>query len=443
MPTISAVLIVRNEERHLERCLLSLFGAVDEIVVVDTGSDDNTERIARSYGARIGHFPWMDDFSAARNSALNLAQGDYALSIDADEWIENGEEANSILHRFVQSHGPETVGTVEIVSAMGTESERQEVVDHTERFFHRVSCRFEGAIHEQIILIDGSKQTASTGLRLGHSGYAQSTNAPDHKALRNMKILRQEVERRPGDEYCWYQLGKAHFSIKDYGPAIDAFQTALARIRFTQGSIPQGLAGGISREVLTGLVVSLAYALVNTGKLREASALLNHHLTLGHSGVLWADFHHAMGYVHLMLGNLPESRTAYVESLRLGPNHEDVRGTGSFSSAYHLGLLSEAEGKIPDALKWYTESLRSKCDYSPVLSRCMDLAAEQNIVFPRELLDLADMEAFSALYLNRLRHSMETGNTAAATRIIQAASLSPSLRALCKVSPLRSSSHSG
>ncbi|HPO12602.1 MAG TPA: glycosyltransferase [Candidatus Hydrogenedentes bacterium] len=441
MPTISAVLIVRNEEKHLERCLLSLFGVVDEIVVVDTGSEDNTERIARSYGARIGHFPWVDDFSAARNTALHLAQGDYVLSIDADEWIENGEEAKTLLHRFVQGHGPETVGTVEIVSTVGTAPECQEVVDHTERFFHRVSCRFEGAIHEQIMLFNGSKQTASTGLRLGHSGYAQPTNAPDHKALRNLKILRKEVERLPDDEYCWYQLGKAFFSLKDYEAAIEAFQTALARIRFTEGSVPQGRLGGVSREVLTGALVSLAYALVNTGKPQEAAALLKQHLALGHNGVFWSDFHHARGYVHLMLGNLPESRAAYLESLRLGQDHEDVRGTGSFSSAYHLGLLSEAEDNLPEALKWYTESLRCKCDYPPVLSRCIDLAAEQNIVFPIDLLELADREAFSALYLKRLRHFMENNLTAAASRLIQAAECSPSLHGLCKASLVHSSSH--
>jgi hypothetical protein len=83
-PSICACLIVRNEAQNLPRCLDSL-GTVDELVIVDTGSTDNTVEIAESYGAKIGHFEWCDDFSAARNHALEMVTCDWVLSIDADE----------------------------------------------------------------------------------------------------------------------------------------------------------------------------------------------------------------------------------------------------------------------------------------------------------------------------------------------------------------------
>ncbi|MGD8447496.1 MAG: glycosyltransferase family 2 protein, partial [Desulfobacterales bacterium] len=80
-------MITRNEEQFLQRCLDSVQGIVDEIVVVDTGSVDRTIGIARSFCARIYHFEWTEDFSAARNFSLSKANGDWIFSLDADETI--------------------------------------------------------------------------------------------------------------------------------------------------------------------------------------------------------------------------------------------------------------------------------------------------------------------------------------------------------------------
>lgn len=85
--TLSLCMIVKNEEQHLSRCLLSVKPVIDEMIVVDTGSTDRTKDIARVYGAKVYDFPWNDDFSAARNHSLSMAQGDWVLVLDADEVI--------------------------------------------------------------------------------------------------------------------------------------------------------------------------------------------------------------------------------------------------------------------------------------------------------------------------------------------------------------------
>jgi glycosyltransferase involved in cell wall biosynthesis len=98
---LSVVMIAKNEEAMLPACLNSVKGA-DEIVVLDTGSTDRTVEIALAAGAVIGEYKWNDDFSAARNAALDISSGDWILSIDADETLnENGIE---IIREFINSN---------------------------------------------------------------------------------------------------------------------------------------------------------------------------------------------------------------------------------------------------------------------------------------------------------------------------------------------------
>ena len=80
-------MIVKNEEKHLVKCLKSVRDIVDEMIVVDTGSTDKTKDIAQVFGAKVFDFPWTGDFSAARNHSLEQATGDWILILDADEVI--------------------------------------------------------------------------------------------------------------------------------------------------------------------------------------------------------------------------------------------------------------------------------------------------------------------------------------------------------------------
>ncbi len=80
-------MIVKNEEKHLVKCLRSVRDVVDEMIIVDTGSTDKTNDIAKVFGAKVFDFPWTGDFSAARNHSLEQATGDWILVLDADEVI--------------------------------------------------------------------------------------------------------------------------------------------------------------------------------------------------------------------------------------------------------------------------------------------------------------------------------------------------------------------
>ncbi len=94
MPTLSLCMIVKNEEQFLERCLQSVQGLVDEIIIVDTGSTDRTKEIARQFTDKIYDFTWVDDFSAARNESLKHATANWILVLDADEVLATEDHLN-------------------------------------------------------------------------------------------------------------------------------------------------------------------------------------------------------------------------------------------------------------------------------------------------------------------------------------------------------------
>ncbi len=432
MTTCSATLIVKNEEANLYRCLQALQGLVHEIVVVDTGSDDGTVEIARAFTEHVHFFAWCDDFAAARNFAIGRATGDYVLSVDADEHLLDRESALSLIESFIHRYTPDVVGTVDIISAIGSGGDAQEVRTVVQRFFRRDRFRFEGAIHEQLVPVSGTKTAAPTGLRFSHSGYAHGPSSPGHKSHRNKRLLQAAIEKHPDDEYFWYQLGKAHVALSENAEACTALERALERIRF-DAQEARGRTGPVAPEVLTDLIVSLAYAYVNTNQTGEAASLLTKHEALGHAGVQSPDFYHAVGYVYLMAGDVARSRRAYETSLRFDPRCEQVLGTGSFGSLYHLGLLREAEHDMPGACDYYRQCLRCKPDYGPAIARCIDFILEHKTIAPAEVWAACDPDALAERYRSKLYLLLNENHVDQATLLLQAASnISQALFEQCK-----------
>lgn len=220
---LSACLIVKNEEKHLDRCLASVKPIVDEIVVIDTGSTDRTVEIAEKYGAKIGHFEWCDDFSAARNESLKLATGDWALWIDADEELdENG--FTQIREALIR---PQFAGYyLQIINFMEADSPANTYVHTAIRLFRIIpGVWFTGRIHEQII--GGFKErglvpaTLTKGV-IRHYGYQQSSMVEKDKINRTITMLRKEVEEFPQEPFHWFNLANVYSVANMVSPAEEA-----------------------------------------------------------------------------------------------------------------------------------------------------------------------------------------------------------------------------
>lgn len=188
---ISACYITKNEEHTLARSLNSLKGQVDELIVVDTGSTDNTLAVAKTYGAQIYHHKWTDDFAAARNVALEKATGDWIIFLDADEYF--AEESAAVIRKTIAGAQGDaiTVTIINIQEDSGKEFSRSLVL---RMWKNKLARRYVGRIHEHVREngknIDNIECFAN--LLLYHTGYSEEKMK--QKSERNLKLLMAELE---------------------------------------------------------------------------------------------------------------------------------------------------------------------------------------------------------------------------------------------------------
>lgn len=209
--TLSACLIVKNESKNLDRCLKSLKDVCDEIVVVDTGSTDNTVAIAERYSAKIARIDWTDDFAAARNVSLELATGYWALWIDADEELDAGS-IHAVREGLIRPQfGGYFVRIVNYVSDDGTAN--QYVHSPVRIFQRRPEIRFVGRIHEQVLhAFEEHDFVAATlsKVTLHHYGYRPAEMEEKNKLERTISMLEREVREHPRDAFHWFNLANAY-----------------------------------------------------------------------------------------------------------------------------------------------------------------------------------------------------------------------------------------
>ena len=207
-PRISLCMIVRDEEAMLPACLDSVKGAVDEMIVVDTGSRDDTVSMARQAGATVLHFPWVDDFAAARNHGIERATGHWVLVLDADERLAPGAApairqavASAVFDcALLRLHEASTVDAPwpDVLSGAARLSEPQLLP----RLLRRTpDLAFVRPIHENVLpwLRRRGMKVAGVDADVIHLGAAASVVDSRAKSARNIRMLKGRLEREPGD----------------------------------------------------------------------------------------------------------------------------------------------------------------------------------------------------------------------------------------------------
>jgi glycosyltransferase involved in cell wall biosynthesis len=215
MPTLSLCMIVKNEEKHLARCLSSVKGVVDEIVIVDTGSSDRTIEIAESFETKIFYFDWVYDFSAARNFALSKCSGDWILYLDADEEL-NPDSIEEV--KKYKTHTP--AGIFCTVKSIGSSSVNGSAMRYPRLFANVPGMEFTGKVHEQIIdsLKNNKLPLIDSRIEIIHHGYVLGDEGLQQKKERNLSLL-LSTENNKSSIYEKLKLVQTFISLEKYDEA--------------------------------------------------------------------------------------------------------------------------------------------------------------------------------------------------------------------------------
>ncbi len=336
------VVIARNEARCIGRCLASAREWVDSMLVLDTGSTDDTVARARAEGARVESFTWVDDFAAARNRALDTAGADWHIVLDADEWLKEGGAALAALRQAE----PAFVGAVRLDNEIGA----QEGDVCAPSWLSRVlpgGVRYAGRIHEQPV---HSLPLRRLPVAVGHTGYLPQAMAA--KRGRNAALLQRALQEAPGDGYLHYQLGKDHSVHDRHAAAADCYERAAQ-------------AGTPTDSHAHDLLLRRLFALKKCGRHDEAVQLAELHRTAWDAS---PDYWFTVGDLLLdwacarpdRAGDLlPVIEASWQRCLEIGerPDLEGaVIGRGSYLAAANLAVLCDGTGRAEEARQWRERS---------------------------------------------------------------------------------------
>ncbi|HTK34103.1 MAG TPA: glycosyltransferase family 2 protein [Caulobacteraceae bacterium] len=351
MTRLALVMIARDEAPRIARALASARPHVDRMIVLDTGSNDDTAAVAAGCGAEVHDFVWCDDFSAARNAALARSDADWNLILDADEWLEPpaaGLDARTL------SPAPARlfIGQAQVMSQIEQDGAATLVRSWIPRVLPR-GVTYHGRIHEQ----PASKlETRRLPVRIGHDGYLPESLA--RKADRNEVLLLREMQAKPEDAYLWFQLGKEHQARRRWAQSADCFVKALA-LRPPPGA-----------PYRHALVVRAITVLKMADRLEEAIALGDEELPNWQQS---PDFFFVIGDLYLEWASrhperavkdfLPVVEYAWKRCLEIGERDDldgAVHGRGSHMAAHNLAVMFGTVGlkDLADKYQSMAERLR-------------------------------------------------------------------------------------
>jgi len=224
VPRISLCMIVKNEGSCLDRCLRSVHDYVDEIIVVDTGSTDKTVKIAETYGARIYHHPWENDFSKHRNQSLSYATGDWIFQLDADE--ELFAEDSRLLRETIRT------GSADYYHCRFYDIKKDGSIHGTfyliRLFRNGMGMGYERKVHNQLC---PQGREAYSAIRIRHYGYDLSPEQMEAKHIRTTTLLKEMLIADPEDVYSIYQLSSSYSMHREPQKAVEYGEKALAIMR--------------------------------------------------------------------------------------------------------------------------------------------------------------------------------------------------------------------
>lgn len=277
-------MIAKNEEKNIGKCLTHLKAIVDEQIVIDTGSTDNTVEIARNSGAKIYDLKWENDFSAARNFAISKAKGDWIIFLDCDEYFT--DESIKNIKKCINESG--NMNNIDgIIAEMINIDDKGNIISILSNISARIfknkkSIKYKNKIHEHLINLRRANNDTSgmnlldrsQTLKIIHTGYAEGAVAEKNKSDRNIVLLKEEIELHPNDAQLYSYLGESLClgnSVELKEEAIQAFLKALDCIKPTQ-NYTEGLKQRCYSNILN-IMLNANYTIERSKEIFEAAII--------------------------------------------------------------------------------------------------------------------------------------------------------------------------
>lgn len=335
MIPISVCIITKNEAEHLQKCLEALKPYPFEIVVTDTGSEDNSMEIARQYTDRVYEFAWINDFSAARNFCVSRASHNTILSLDTDEFIRPLDwEA---LQQALEAH-PKSLGAIELLSYFDVNGETKHQISRLERLFNRRYYHFINPVHEVLVPIGRMAPTSyDAPISVDHVGYQGTKEKLREKAERDMALIRTEIEADPDNPYLYFQLGQGYMLMRDHENALLWFRRAMEL-----HPIP-------GADYTLALLCNYAGILLDDNQVEEAANVLPYRSSFCDN----KDFLCLSGRIYLHMGQPLKALPEFVQALS-APKYSLEN---PFAPSYYIGLIYEMFGK-PDIARTHYENCK-------------------------------------------------------------------------------------
>lgn len=352
--TVAAAMIVKNEERTLGLALERLRDAVDEIIVVDTGSTDRSLEIARQCGASIYHFEWTGSFADARNYALSQVTSDWVLWVDADEILY--EQDVAVIHTaaglFDTLDPPALLRVVQVNHMNGLTAANTSMV---RLFPTRFGLRWRGRIHEQVGPAEGMKDVAAmhrvpVRIRFDHDGYDSQVLKDKKKLERNIDLLRKAIADCDTDVDAWTFLGRELASLQSFEEAYSVLQHAV------ELCLANPMAGRLreSREHLVQVLLQL-HRYPEAIEVAQAIVEMDHEIPNGHYTLGVSKYYYAMELLQEAgkdLVTAVKSAQSYRGFIRVNTDILSWKGAEMLAHvAKHQGNLREAKRLLHSALQ--------------------------------------------------------------------------------------------
>lgn len=363
--TIALTMIVKNEEDHLTACLGSVQDQVDEIIIVDTGSTDDTLAIAKRYTPYVFEYPWQGDFSAARNYALEKASCSWIFFLDADEILLR---KTGTLKEIIQRHKESDAFLLPLENPTLDPSIQVNRYHVLRLFKNKPAYRFSGIIHEQVTIQNDDTAKIVRGPVIRH--LSPSVSVRNSKRARNLNLLTQALAQDLQNSFLQYYLGIEWLLLNKPEKALTYLRTAYSTLRDDNLLI--------KAPALRSLIICLQ----SLGKIEEALILC---LEADFKYPEFTDIYYLTGTLFTEKREFSLAVKWFMQALVCGEPpaiYSHMQGTESYLSHYYLGYCYDMLGDVETARNHYETSLQLNPKYPyPLLNLFLNLRLSKGFAF--------------------------------------------------------------